>query len=143
VSDRLVDDDLPSPWVASRRFLVVYAALGAAAWGVLVLADYDPLGSIFAGFAAAGIPAVGELQAGYRVRWAMARIDDRVGGRTEAREPEPGALELAYPDRGITVRGEVDNFRVSDMAAEADGERFAFAPRHADEAVEWIHARTG
>jgi hypothetical protein len=113
------------------------------AWGVLVLAGYDPLGSILVGLVAAGTPAIGELQAGYRVRWAMARIDDRVGGRTEAREPEPRVLELAYPDRGITVQGEVHNFRVFDMAAEADGERFAFAPRNADEAVEWIHARTG
>jgi hypothetical protein len=133
-----VHEELPSPWAASRTAIVVYGLVGLAVWGGLVAAGYGVVEGLPVGVLAAAIPIGAQLQAAYRIRWAMATIRDEVGGATEASTTGNGVLALTFPERSIRVRGEIVHFRVADLAAEVDGERFGFPPRNAEEAARRI-----
>lgn len=132
-------DELPSPWEASRPFLIVYGLAGVGVWAAIAfLTQYGAVEGIPLGVITAVGLGLGELQAGYRIRWAMGKIHDAVGGATEASCPEARILELSWIDHPVTVRGEVRNFRVWGMHVEIDGEAYSFPPRKAEAAVERI-----
>lgn len=111
-----------SPWRASSGVFVLFLVAGAGFGAVLWLGAGEPIAGLAVGVVTVLLIYPAELQAAFRLSWALREFAGQVPGEPVAEESRMGDQSLRWADLGLSVEGGTHRFRVTGLVAEAQAE---------------------